>query len=183
MKTIYFVRHSIRDTTIKNEFAPLSDEGQKLALRLVDFFANKQIDAIYSSPFSRAIDTIQPTAIKLNQSIHLLENLKERNVGQWVADFDAFSKQQWLDFDYKLDNGESLNDVRQRIIPVFNDVLKQKFQSSIITGHGTSLSILFHHLTNTDFGHEDFLIMSMPDIFVATFDDDNQLVSFKHEFY
>lgn len=180
MKKIYFVRHSIRDTTIKNEAAPLSQKGQKLALGLVGFFENKSIDIVYSSPFARAIDTINPTAEKLNKPIQRLNDLKERHVGSWVADFNAYSKQQWLDFDYKLPGGESLHDVKKRIMPLLDTILEQDHQTLIVTGHGTSFSVLFNQITEGAFGYEDFLTMSMPDIFIAEFDDKNQLISFEN---
>lgn len=47
MKKIYFVRHSIRDAKIKDDYsAPLTAEGKQLADDLVGYFVDKNIKAI-----------------------------------------------------------------------------------------------------------------------------------------
>lgn len=79
MKRIYFVRHSIRDNRITNDRkAPLTQQGKKLADALSSYFQDKQIQSIYSSPYLRALETIQPTAKSLQLPITQSEMLRER---------------------------------------------------------------------------------------------------------
>ncbi|MCE4956281.1 histidine phosphatase family protein [Macrococcoides caseolyticum] len=167
MKQIYFIRHSIRDISYKHdESAPLTEDGVKLALDLVEIFKNKEIVQIYSSPFKRALDTVKPIAEDKGLKIEIVENFYERTVGDWIDNFSEFAERQWKDFDYKLENGESLNEVKQRIVPAFEDLINKCEGGLIICGHGTSFSVLFNHLTDGTFGYEDFCEMNMPDVFV-----------------
>lgn len=179
MKQIYFLRHSIRDTTVHHEQAPLTLEGQQLAKEISDFFIDKGITQIYSSPFQRTIDTVKPTAQKLALEIQTIDLFRERSVGEWIADFDSFASKQWHDFDYKLTGGESLNDVANRMLPAFKKLLKNSDESILICGHGTALSVLFHFLTDGKFDYTDFLKMKMPDAYRLTFSDE-KLVTFEN---
>ena len=181
MTIVYFLRHSIRDTTVKHEMAPLSKKGKVLAEKLVPYFLNQEIQHIFASPFQRTIDTVKPTANALKQSINLRDGLTERRVGRWVADFDAYAKQQWEDFDYKLAEGESLNDVKSRIVPTFNEILSSTAGDCIICGHGTAFSVLFYELTKGQFGYDQFQTLTMPDVFIGKFDHQHQLIQFENQ--
>ena len=90
------------------------------------------------------------------------EGLRERKIGRWVEDFYEFAEKQWRDFDYKLENGESLNEVQNRIVQTYNQIIKNSNVSTLlICGHGTAMSLLFNHLTKGKFQYEDFLQMKI----------------------
>ena len=180
MKKIYFVRHSLRDFTIREDKeVPLTVEGLDLAKKLTPFFINKNIASIYTSPYLRAIQTIEPTAKLLDVKMIVEEELRERSVGEWVENFSEFSTNQWHDFDFKLSNGESLNEVKQRMLTIYNKILKQEKSNIIISGHGTSLAILFNEMLDGNFGLEEFNQIKMPDIYCAEYKNEI-LVSFEH---
>lgn len=167
MSKLYFIRHSIRDISYRHdESAPLTEDGVRLALDLVEIFKNKEIVQIYSSPFKRALDTVKPIAEDKGLKIEIVDNFYERTVGDWIDNFSEFAERQWKDFDYKLENGESLNEVKQRIVPAFEDIINKSEGDLIICGHGTSFSVLFHEITNGKFGYKQFSEMQMPDVFV-----------------
>ncbi|WP_201277860.1 histidine phosphatase family protein [Mammaliicoccus sciuri] len=177
-RTIYFVRHSIRDIRIKeDESALLTELGKQYAMQMSEFFQYKNIHHILSSPYKRTIDTIKPTAEQLNLKIKEIEPFKERIIGEWVENFDEFSLRQWSQTDYKLPNGESLEDVRNRIVPSYQKVLSHYEGNLIITGHGTALAVLFNELTGS-FTYEDWKNMKMPDIYQLDYDHQNN-ISFK----
>lgn len=182
MKQIYFVRHSIRDTSVTHEEAPLTREGHRLAKNLSSYFIDKEIQHIFSSPFQRTIDTIRPTATSLGLSIIEKQALRERKTGSWLeTGFDLYAKRQWADFDYKMEQGESLREVKERILPVFQEILTNHAGHSIICGHGTAFSVLFHELTHQHFGYQQFMKLQMPDIYVASFDSKHRCIDFRHE--
>ena len=60
MKTdVYFVRHAQPDFSIKDDaIRPVSEKGMEDTKKVTYTLINKNITAIYSSPFKRAIDTI-----------------------------------------------------------------------------------------------------------------------------
>ncbi|ULG71987.1 histidine phosphatase family protein [Macrococcus brunensis] len=166
MSVIYFVRHAERDTTIQeNKSAPLTTNGHKKAHELKHFFHDKNIQAIYSSPYQRTVHTIEPTALSLGLTINLINDLRERKIGSWIHDFSHYSKQQWQDFDYKRENGESLNEVVKRLLIAYKEITNSIEGDIIVCGHGTAFAVLFHHLTDGDFGYEEWKQMRMPEVF------------------
>lgn len=170
MRYIYFVRHSIRDFTIREDRkVPLTTEGMELANELKSFFINKNISAIYTSPYLRAVQTVKPTSELLGIKMILQEELRERSVGTWVDNFSDFSLNQWNNFDFKLESGESLNEVQKRMKVIYNEILSHEKSNIIISGHGTSLAVLFNSILDNNFGFKEFTEMKMPDIYCAKY--------------
>jgi len=180
MRYIYFVRHSIRDFTIREDReVPLTTEGNHLAKDLTSFFIDKNISAIYTSPYLRAVQTITPTSELLGIKMIEEEELRERSVGTWVDNFSDFSLNQWNNFDFRLENGESLNEVQQRMRAIYDEILTHEEANIIISGHGTSLAVLFNSILDNAFGIEEFNKMKMPDIYCAKYENDTLISFFK----
>ncbi|TDL94299.1 histidine phosphatase family protein [Macrococcus brunensis] len=166
MCIVYFVRHAKRDTSIQtDETAPLTDKGLRDADQLKYFFSDKNIQTIYSSPYKRTIDTIEPTALSLDLSINIIDEFHERKIGAWIDDFPIFAEQQWKDFNYKRQNGESLDEVGERLLDSYQKLEQELNSDVIICGHGTAFAVLFHHLTDGEFGFEEWKQMKMPDLY------------------
>lgn len=178
MKQIYFIRHSLKDRQIKKQDAPLSQEGQSLAKLLPAVFSDIAVDTIYSSPYIRSIDTVKPIAESKGLPIIIKDSLGERKVGTSVTPVDNFAVTQWNDFDFKLENGESLNEVKIRLLAALDDCLKQEDHVVIIGGHSTAFAVLFHTLTDGKFGYQEYKKMPSPGIFLGTFEN-GQLLNLK----
>ena len=74
----------------------------------------------------------------------------------WIADFEEFCRRQWADFDYKLSDGETLNEVQRRNIRALNAVLARYDGKNIVIGsHGTALSVVINHFDRS-FGYAQF---------------------------
>lgn len=174
MKTkVYFVRHAQPDISIRDDMTrPLTKKGIEDSKKVTNTLMDKNITSIYSSPFKRAIDTIKDFAEKAELSVNIIEDFRERNVGEWVEDFRAYSKRQWDDFNFKIVNGESLKEVQERNIEAFFKVLDDNHGNNIAIGtHGTALCTVINYF-NPDFGYDDFLEMidKMPYILCFSFD-------------
>lgn len=91
VKKVYFVRHATRDHMVKKDTAPLSEKGRQEAQSLVAWFEGKCIEAIYSSPYARTIETVAPLARTVNIDIQVVDDLRERVIGEWVDDFDRYA--------------------------------------------------------------------------------------------
>ncbi|MDR2976784.1 MAG: histidine phosphatase family protein [Streptococcaceae bacterium] len=179
MTTIYFIRHSERDTTVQDDDfgAPLTEEGHARSEALVAVFENIVIDAIFSSPYKRTMDTVFPLAISRQLEIQTSPDLRERETGVWLDDFEAYAAKQWADFDYKLETGESLNEVQTRNISALKAILCQfKTESIIIGTHGTALSTILNYY-DKNFGLADFwrIAPQMPYVVKMEFDGLNRL--------
>ena len=157
MTTVYFVRHCEPNYENHDDMSrELTVKGLKDRELVTNFFENKEIDIVLSSPCKRAIDTVKSVAESKGLEIVTSKNFKEREIGCWVEDFEAYSKKQWDDFFYKLENGESLKEVTVRNILALENVLEEHDSKTIVIGsHGTALSTIISYYEPL-FGFEDF---------------------------
>jgi 2,3-bisphosphoglycerate-dependent phosphoglycerate mutase len=154
MTSILFIRHAQPDNANRNESVrPLTTKGRKDALDLIAKFGDAQIDSIYSSPYTRAIETVEPLARIKEIPILIREDLRERNTNTWYAtieEFREFARKQWGNFDHKVDGGESLREVQERNIKAVSEILKEnKDKSVIVATHGTALSTIVNYYDDT----------------------------------
>lgn len=176
MTILYFVRHCEPDFSVKCDISrPLTKKGHNDALKVVHYLKDKNIDKIFSSPYKRAIDTLIPFSNYIKKDIEIVENFKERKIDDCcIEDFKSFSMKQWEDFNFKLNNGESLKEVQDRNISALKHILKLYNNKNIVIGtHGTSLSTIINFY-NPSYGYEDFNKIKniMPLIVKFTFDDE-----------
>lgn len=158
MTQIYFVRHA--EPNYRNHHdadRELSPRGLAERHLVTDFLLDKGVDAVLSSPYRRAADTIRPFAEAVRLPIEHVADFRERRVDSvWIDDFDAFSRRQWADFDYRLEDGESLREVQQRNIAALQRVLAEhEGQCVVIGGHGTAISTVLNYF-DPSFGHAQF---------------------------
>lgn len=150
---IYFMRHSeaLKSNNInnsdslqlQNEKWPLTINGENIAKENSKIDELKNFDQVYSSNYVRAISTAKYFT---NDIINIDESFGERKFG--VNDFDElpsdFGKKQFEDFDYKIQNGESINEVIKREEIALEKILKKhKGQKILVVGHSTALAALF----------------------------------------
>ncbi|MGO2709671.1 MAG: histidine phosphatase family protein, partial [Leuconostoc mesenteroides] len=76
------------------------------------YFVDKNIKAIYSSPYQRALQTIEPTATTLGIEINLSAALRERQTNDQI-DWQNHLENLWQNFYFKTAGEESLATVQQ----------------------------------------------------------------------
>ncbi len=158
MTNVYFVRHAAPNYGNHDDLTrELSAQGLKDRRLVTSFLQDKEIDAIFSSPYKRAVDTIKEFADSRHMEIQLVDDFRERKIESgWIEDFDGFCKKQWADFDFKLSDGESLREVQERNIRALFRILKTHRDKNIVIGsHGTALSTVIHYFAPT-FGCGEF---------------------------
>lgn len=152
MNKIYFVRHAKPDFSVHDDLTrPLTDKGIIDSKNICEFLKEKSINKIYSSPYKRAIDTIKELSQNLNIKIEVVDDFRERKISNiWIEDFNKFSKSQWENFEYKLNDGESLNEVQSRNIKALHKILNENSNQNIVIGtHGTALSTIINYYDKT----------------------------------
>ena len=157
MKTIvYLIRHSepLKDIDniinsdnlqIQNEKNCLSINGELLASKISKLDELQNIDILFSSNYVRAISTAKYIAKENNLKINIIEDLGERKFGinDWNDLPENFEMQQFLDENYKIGNGESQKEVRERMADVLADILeKYKNKKIAIVSHSTAMLYL-----------------------------------------
>lgn len=181
MTKIIFIRHAESDNKNKDDFnRPLTKNGTESSKKLPIYFNDISINKIYSSPYVRTIDTIKHLAIEQHIKIIIKENFKERNIGSWVDNFFEFAKKQWMNFNFKQYNGESLNDVQKRNINSLKDILIEDQDKTIIVGtHGTALcTIMNYYDKNINFNYFKSIIDKMP-MFIEMNFEGSMYINFK----
>lgn len=185
MIRVYFVRHAKPDYSVHDDLArPLTDEGIEQSIKLIDYFRDKNITKLYCSPYIRSIDTIKNVAILFNKEIEIIDDFRERKIGdEWIENFKEFSNKQWTDFNYKLNTGESLKEVQNRNIIALNKILNEAGNENIIIGtHGTALRTIINYYDKT-FNYESFESIKdiMPLIICMHIDGENFEVESKRQ--
>lgn len=173
MKEIYLVRHCSADGQMPD--AQLTSEGLKQAQDLVRFFVGKDVDRIYSSTYTRAIQTIEPLAQALNLDIHQDKRLTERVFTTVMMDdwMDMFKKG-FENPDLVFEGGESGRDAQSRIMAMFEMVFASDDDVVVLVSHGNLIS-LFLQTINAQFGIAQWKEISNPDVFLIHYSEDDQL--------
>lgn len=177
MTIVYFVRHAEPDFSNHNDLSrALTDKGKRDTALVNTYLEDKHIELVLSSPFLRAIETVEGFANTQSMKVTIVEDFRERKVDScWIEDFIGFTIKQWEDFDYKLSDGECLKEVQLRNIAALENVLKEHKNKNIVVGsHGTALSTILNYYDNS-FGYNDFNnIKSLMPWIVKFIFDDNQ---------
>lgn len=161
MTEVYFIRHAEPNSENKNDaLRELTQKGLKDRELVTDFLRDKNIDAVLSSPYVRAVDTVKHFADVMGYNVETIDDFRERKVGdEWIEDFIEYSRRQWEDFSYKLPDGESLGEVQDRNVKALDYVLKKyKDKRVVIGGHGTALSTIINYYDKS-YGFDDFMKM------------------------
>lgn len=174
MTTVYFVRHARPNYDNHDDLTrELTARGLRDRLKVVEALRDVPIHAVLSSPYKRAVDTVQPLADERGLSVLTDSDFRERKVGDgWLEDFTAFAKAQWADFDYALEHGESLRQVQNRNLTALRRVLETYAGQTVAIGsHGTALSTLVEYF-RPGFGYAGFdrIRGMMPWVVRFTFD-------------
>lgn len=167
VKTIYVFRHGQTDYNATRRAMgqmdiPLNETGLNQAGELAQKMVNMNIQAIYTSPLQRAMQTAQQVANKINTNIISNSGLMERNLGvlqgHIVRESDNPDEYQ-MDYeqlqlcmpakllgnnDWKPDGGESRNECLRRAQKTIKDILKKTpYDTIAISTHtGPMLAIL-----------------------------------------
>lgn len=163
MTVVYFVRHAQSDNSVSDGMIrPLTEKGMYDRTLVTAFLSDKQIDAAFSSPFKRAVDTIADFTEKNGLPIEIVDDFKEhQTISDTYADcaYFPFIERYWADMEYKVAGDESLADVQRRNIGALQVILaKHKDKNIIIGTHGIALSTILNYYDHS-YSYENFLAM------------------------
>ena len=204
MTTIYLIRHSkpmkVNNTfnkdnlQLQNEKSSLSIEGEQIAKEKLNKKEFDDIDIIFSSNYVRTIQTAKYLSEKNNAEINVISDLGERKFGidSWDELPDNFERKQFLDENYKLNNGENQKEVRDRMYSIIMKILNEYPNKRIaIVSHGTAISYLLKKWCDVNivddklrysFKNEIILdgYFNYCETFKLVFDDKNKLIDIKN---
>lgn len=176
MTNVYFVRHAQPNYSNHDDLTrELTEKGLADRRLVTEYLMERDIRAVFSSPFLRSVDTVKDFADRKGLTIERIDDFRERRIDSvWIEDFNAFARRQWSDFSYKLSDGECLGEVQERNIRALLTLVKAyKDQNIVIGSHGTALSTVINYF-DPSFGYDAFEEIRglMPWIVRFAFEDD-----------
>ena len=155
--TLYLIRHG---ATPENEKRPrilqgngidnaLSATGREQARQVGDYLRTFSIDAIFSSPLRRAVETAEAVASQHDLNVQTIDQIHEVDVGQWQSlDWSTIQREFPEAYErYMQDSGqhgylggESCGDVLARTAPAFAELLRNNV--------GRRIAVVAHTVVN-----------------------------------
>ena len=150
---------------------PLSRTGKIQAEALVKTLRIQGIEAVYSSPYLRAIDTVKPFAEAVGLEVHIDTNLRERELTHgFHADWKELIHKAWDDLTFALPGCESGLDCQARIRGCVDGLaLRNHGRTIAVASHGNAIGLFLNSLDGT-FGLEGWASMNKPDVFCVEYD-------------
>ena len=128
MTTVYFVRHAQSDASVQDPFLrPLTEQGLRDRRLVTEFLSGREVAALFSSPYKRAVDTLADFAEKRGLPVQTVEDFREHEtISDSYPDenYFPFIQKYWEDPAYKVPGDESLEELQQRNVRALERVLE-----------------------------------------------------------
>ena len=170
-KTIYIFRHGQTDLNLQHRPGgqldiPLNETGLQQASELADKMARLSIEAIYSSPLTRAMQTAQKVADKTGAIIIQAPGLMERNLGKLqghrviqtddpeklkndYTQTEVYAPTGWVDdVNWRPEDGETHNESVERAERTFMEIIQNTPYNTIgISTHSGPMRTIIKRVT------------------------------------
>ena len=174
LRRLLLVRHGETDWNREGRFQgrsdqPMNDTGRAqsraLAARLRTEMSGA-IDAIYASPLLRAAETAQILAEAVGRAPTHVDDLRERDVGNWGGltydEIKARFPDDWAraatGHDVAFGGGETMAQVQARIVAALDGIAARHPGGAVlVVSHGLALKTLVCRLLELDLAHADRL--------------------------
>lgn len=169
-RTLWMVRHGIRQDMLDVTWSagrerpydtPLAEQGRQQAAEMGERLLAEKIDHVFSSPFTRAMQTASAIAIALGQTIKVDPALSEALYPDWFPSDPDIGGQLALarefgraDPSYEprapVSYSESGEELRARMRGLVEDLLDRFEGNLLLVGHGGSIRGLCLELAGED---------------------------------
>jgi broad specificity phosphatase PhoE len=180
--TILLARHGETDWNSEGRFQghadpPLNDTGRAQAAGLAVELAGADLAAVYSSPLRRAFETAALVASPHDLEPITLDALREVDVGSWQGltreEIEArFPGQfaRWLDYRQGWDDGESYEDMSQRVIAALLELAAaHDGERVLVVTHAGPIRAAFAFADRSSYAEARRLGPTIGNVFVAEF--------------
>ena len=164
---IILARHGETDWNVAEVFRgkfdiELNETGLKQAELLAEYLSSSGIDAIYSSPLKRAVKTAEAIAGYHNLGVNIAPGLDDFDYGEWqgLSHLEVKDKYQdlysrWINHPEQIvmPSGESLDNVRDRAMPVVDEVVHEDEGTVLLLSHRVVNKVIICALLGLDNSH------------------------------
>jgi 2,3-bisphosphoglycerate-dependent phosphoglycerate mutase len=160
---ILLVRHC--QATSQAPDAPLTPAGTADAIKLRERLERLGVDAVNSSPFRRALETVSPFAEGRALIVRVDDRLAERRLANspqddWLAQI----RLSFGDLDHRAPGGESLREAQSRGLAVLAQIASAGHRLPAVSTHGNLLAAMLRSVDET-FGFAAWQGIGNPDLF------------------
>lgn len=168
---LYLVRHAHSIYSADELNRPLSEHGKVDALKVTEILENENINVLISSPYKRAIQTIDGLAAIYGVDIVIEEDFRERLLSEGpVDDFDRAIAKVWSDYSFSWEGGESNIVAQNRGVRALEQVLERYDGENIAIGTHGNIMVLIMNYYDKKFDFTFWKQLDMPDIYKLSFD-------------
>ena len=167
MAKLILARHGETEWNVEKVFrgradVNLNEVGIKQAELLGKHLCNWELEAIYSSPVKRALDTANIVARCVEVAVCIAEGLTDFDFGEWQSLSEQEVKRlypdilnEWQSSPHKvrMPGGENLDDVTKRTAEVVDEVLSRHHGNVLLVSHRVVLKVLICSLLGLDNSH------------------------------
>lgn len=168
MTSIYLVRHGQTAWNREEVFRgrtdiPLDETGQRQAELVGQYFKEMEIDAVYSSPLARALETAEAIARVRHSIVKPLEAITDMSFGSWeghphqeIRNIDPETYRQWVESPHlvRLPGGENLDEVRDRSMTALEELVRNHPKKTIVlVSHRVICKVLICSVLGLDNSH------------------------------
>ena len=167
MTQLILARHGQTSWNVEKVFrgradVDLNEIGVRQAELLAKYLGNWELEAIYSSPLKRALDTANIVARRQKVEVRIADGLTDIDFGKWQSLPEQQVKRLYPDlFDQWRTNphtvrtpgGEDLEDVTRRAVEVVNSIVCGHRGNVLLVSHRVVLKVLICHLLGLDNSH------------------------------
>ncbi|PFG07274.1 2,3-bisphosphoglycerate-dependent phosphoglycerate mutase [Bacillus sp. es.034] len=171
---LYLVRHAHSVYTPEELTRPLSEKGRRDSLNVTERLKGERIDVICSSPYKRAVETVEGIARHINQEITLVEEMRERTLSSVpVENFQEAISSVWADPSLSLEGGESNLTAQKRGVEGIFKIMEEYTGKNVVIGTHGNIMVLIMNYFDEKYGVEFWRELEMPDVYCLAFHDRN----------
>jgi probable phosphomutase (TIGR03848 family) len=157
--TLLLIRHAVTDMTGKrlygrSEGVSISELGTEQAASLAERMAEVRVDALYSSPLDRCLETARPIQEACGVKVRELPGVIEIDYGTWTG--RAFTSLRrlklWQEFHGgtpsvpRFPGGETLAEAQRRAVAAVEEVLERHPKETVaVVTHGDIVALVLAH--------------------------------------
>ena len=167
MTEIILVRHGETAWNVEEVFrgridVELNETGLRQAELLAEYLSGVKIDAVYSSPLRRALNTAEVIARYHTLEVEIAPKLIDFDFGKWQGLPHQEVKRrykklyaQWLENPHliQMPDGESLDEVRERALTAVDEVVAKHEGAVVLVSHRVVNKVLICALLGLDNSH------------------------------
>ncbi|HEY32548.1 MAG TPA: histidine phosphatase family protein [Dehalococcoidia bacterium] len=164
MAEIILVRHGQTAWNVAEVFwgqmdIELDATGLRQAELLAEYLGHTKLEAVYSSPLRRAIQTAEVIAHHHSLSVEITAGLNDINFGEWqglslnearIKYGELYSAWVTTPHQVRFPSGESLDEVRERAVALVNELVDKYEGAVVLVSHRVVHKVLICALLGLD---------------------------------